>query len=81
MQEKALWLPSAQRVAAAAPEDLIALGIIASRARAILALAAEVAEGRLTLHPGGDLDTTMQRLKALVADSLAHVYQIRPEVQ
>lgn len=57
--------PTPARVAAARPEDLIALGILATRAHSILALARAVASGEISLEPGGDLEETMTRLKAL----------------
>jgi AraC family transcriptional regulator of adaptative response / DNA-3-methyladenine glycosylase II len=56
-------LPAA--VAALDPSDIAACGIIAARARAIVALAREVAAGRLQLHPGADVDATVAALEAL----------------
>src|SRR5204863_5405310 len=56
---------SVERVARAEPPELIALGIIAARARTILALARAVAEGRIVLAPGADVEKTMVRLKEL----------------
>lgn len=57
--------PTAERVAAAIPQVLTSLGILPSRANAILALAREVAEGRLTLEPGADVERTMAQLRQL----------------
>jgi len=57
--------PTAQRVAGLAINDIASLGIIQSRARGILALAAEVASGRLELDAGADPDATMKQLIAL----------------
>jgi AraC family transcriptional regulator, regulatory protein of adaptative response / DNA-3-methyladenine glycosylase II len=57
--------PTAERVASAVPADLTALGIIAARANSILALARAVAEGRVNLEPGIDVETTMARLREL----------------
>ena len=41
------------------------MGIVASRARSILALAKEIDAGRLTLEPGAHPDETIERLVAL----------------
>jgi len=57
--------PSAEALAAAAPEALGALGIVRQRVAAIQALARAVAEGRLDLGPAGDVDAALQRLMAL----------------
>lgn len=57
--------PTAERVASAKPEEIIALGIIATRANSLLALAHAVAEGRISLEPGCDVETTIARLKEL----------------
>jgi AraC family transcriptional regulator of adaptative response / DNA-3-methyladenine glycosylase II len=57
--------PTAERVARAEPQEIIALGIIAARANTILALAQAIAQGEIDLMPGADVDTTMNRLKAL----------------
>lgn len=57
--------PTPARVAAARPEDLVALGILATRAHSILALARAVTSGEISLEPGGDAEETMTRLKAL----------------
>jgi AraC family transcriptional regulator of adaptative response / DNA-3-methyladenine glycosylase II len=56
-------LPSA--VAALDASDIAACGIIAARARAIVALARALVEGRLQLHPGADIDATVAALEAL----------------
>lgn len=57
--------PTAERVARAEPQEIIALGILTSRANSILALARAVAEGRILLEPGVDVAQTMARLKEL----------------
>lgn len=57
--------PTAERLASARPERLGALGIIRSRARSIVALAKEVAGGRLRLEPGADVADMVERLEAL----------------
>ncbi len=54
--------PTATEVATA---DLGALGLTTARRRALQALAAEVAEGRLSLDPGADRAQTRTRLLAL----------------
>ena len=56
--------PAAATLASASEADLVALGILAARARAIRELAARVADGRLSLHPGSEL-RPQERLAAL----------------
>ncbi|MFT3915202.1 MAG: AlkA N-terminal domain-containing protein [Anaeromyxobacteraceae bacterium] len=59
-------LPAAPAALAAAGEDRIArLGMPGARARTLLALAGEVAAGRLALDRGGDLEATRAALLAL----------------
>ncbi len=57
--------PPASRVAAAAPSDIAALGIIATRARAIVALAREVDSGALRLAPSAPVEETLAALEKL----------------
>jgi AraC family transcriptional regulator of adaptative response / DNA-3-methyladenine glycosylase II len=57
--------PEANNVAEASVSEIASLGIIASRAKSILALAETVANGRITLEPGGDVQQTMAQLKEL----------------
>lgn len=57
--------PTAGRVAASNIDEIASLGIIAARAKSILALAEAVAGGGILLEPGGDAAQTMARLKAL----------------
>jgi AraC family transcriptional regulator of adaptative response / DNA-3-methyladenine glycosylase II len=57
--------PSAARVASADIEKLTSLGIVQSRARSIIALAREVADGRIQLEPGAHPADTVERLVAL----------------
>ncbi|HET6679665.1 MAG TPA: AlkA N-terminal domain-containing protein [Gemmatimonadaceae bacterium] len=57
--------PTPERVAMASVDEIGSLGVIASRARSLIALASEVAAGRLCLEPGADPDDTMRRLVAL----------------
>lgn len=61
----ALLFPPAQQLATVAPAQIARLGIIAARARAIVALAQAVADGRLVLEPNVDIETTVARLRAL----------------
>lgn len=57
--------PTAESVAAASLADITALGVTTARAQSILALARSVHQDGLTLEPGGEIDQTLARLKAL----------------
>lgn len=57
--------PTAERIAIAAPEELIALGIISRRANSILALARAIALGELVLEPKANSQETIAQLKKL----------------
>ncbi len=57
--------PAVGRVAEATPEELSALGIIQTRARSIIALAQELAAGRLKLEAGTNPDAVIGKLVAL----------------
>jgi AraC family transcriptional regulator of adaptative response / DNA-3-methyladenine glycosylase II len=57
--------PSAARVAALAPSDIAQIGVVSARAKAIIAIAAALHEGRLRLDPGADVDATLRRLREL----------------
>jgi len=57
--------PTAERVARASADEIAALGVIGARARSIIALATEIAEGRLALEPGADPERTIAQLVAL----------------
>lgn len=57
--------PTAQRVADAGLDALGALGIVRQRGAAILALAREIAAGRLDLGPSADIAATLAQLQAL----------------
>lgn len=57
--------PAAARVAAASIDDVASLGIIATRAATIIALANELSSGHLVLEPGGDPERTMAHLTAI----------------
>ncbi|WP_163018420.1 DNA-3-methyladenine glycosylase 2 family protein, partial [Pseudomonas viridiflava] len=55
--------PTAQAIAALHYEDLIATGLIRIRAEAIIAVAEEVAAGRILLEPLVPLDETLAELR------------------
>jgi AraC family transcriptional regulator of adaptative response / DNA-3-methyladenine glycosylase II len=57
--------PSARRLADAPAADIGTLGIVRQRVGALQALAREVAEGRIALHRGAPLATTLDALRAL----------------
>ena len=57
--------PSAASLAAVAPSDIAACGIIAARARAICALATEVHAGRLSLERTAPVDATVAALQRI----------------
>jgi len=57
--------PAPERIAALDPSEVAATGIIAARAKAIVALAAEISAGRLGLDPGCDVEATLAALEAL----------------
>ena len=57
--------PLAERVADTSEEEIAELGIIRTRARSIIALAREVASGRLELEAGADHNATIEQLVAL----------------
>ena len=57
--------PTPERVAAATEEEIASLGVVRTRARSIITLAAEIASGRLTLEAGARADATIAQLVAL----------------
>ncbi len=57
--------PDAAMIAAQAPESIARLGIVRQRAGALTALARALADGKLTLDPSADVDTTIDALRAL----------------
>ncbi|HET7456191.1 MAG TPA: AlkA N-terminal domain-containing protein [Gemmatimonadaceae bacterium] len=57
--------PTAARVADASVAKIAALGVVRTRAASIVALASEVASGRLELEAGAPPEATMERLVAL----------------
>jgi AraC family transcriptional regulator of adaptative response / DNA-3-methyladenine glycosylase II len=60
-----LLFPRAAAIAALAPEAIAAQGVIATRARSIVALAREVVAGRLRLEPSAEVGATIAALDAL----------------
>ena len=71
--------PHAQILAQADPEVMGKLGIVRQRVRALQALAAAVADGRIALHRGAVLDDTLDALRALpgVGEWTAQVIAMR----
>ncbi|MFN7953364.1 MAG: AlkA N-terminal domain-containing protein [bacterium] len=71
--------PDASRLAAARVGDIASLGIVSARARAIVALAAAVADGSLRLDRHAPVDQTMRRLEELpgVGPWTAHYVAMR----
>jgi AraC family transcriptional regulator of adaptative response / DNA-3-methyladenine glycosylase II len=57
--------PTPQRVAQAGVDEIAALGIVRSRAAALIALACEVSSGRLDLGPAADVAASVAQLEAL----------------
>jgi AraC family transcriptional regulator of adaptative response / DNA-3-methyladenine glycosylase II len=57
--------PDAPTLAGADPEAIGTLGIVRQRVKALQALAAEVAAGRIALHRGAPLEPTLAALQAL----------------
>ncbi len=57
--------PTAERVANAGTAFLTAVGIVERRSEAIVSMAAAVADGRLRLEPGADVQTTLRALKQI----------------
>jgi AraC family transcriptional regulator of adaptative response / DNA-3-methyladenine glycosylase II len=73
-----VW-PAAARLAECAPSDIAALGVIAAQARAIVALARAVADGRILLAPNVDVHGTIAGLRELagVGESTAQAIAMR----
>jgi AraC family transcriptional regulator of adaptative response / DNA-3-methyladenine glycosylase II len=71
--------PRPERLAQAEVDQLVALGIAAPRARAIVELARAVAQGRIGLEPSADPDRSIARLKELrgIGDWTAHYIAMR----
>ena len=57
--------PTAQRVTVATVDEIASLGIIQTRARSIIAMAAEMDSGRLVLEPGADPSAVIAKLTQL----------------
>lgn len=57
--------PSAERIAATGVDAIAELGIVRARAATIVAIATEMASGRLQLEPGADPERVMAQLVAL----------------
>jgi len=57
--------PTPEKVATLDPSDIASHGIIAARARAIVALAQAMASGALRLDPAADVDATIAALETL----------------
>ena len=74
-----LLFPSAAALAAADPADIGTLGIVRQRVKALQALAAVVADGRLVLQPGADVPATIAALTALpgIGDWSAQLIALR----
>jgi len=71
--------PSPRRIAATTVDEIASLGIIQSRARSIIALAREIASGRLTLAAGAEPERTMAQLVDLpgIGQWTAHYIAMR----
>jgi AraC family transcriptional regulator of adaptative response / DNA-3-methyladenine glycosylase II len=74
-----LLAPDPGRIAAAAVDDLVGLGIARTVAVAIGALAREVSAGRLRIQPGADVESTIDQLCELpgVGPWTAHYIAMR----
>ena len=57
--------PSVARVAALAPSDIAAIGIVSARARAIIGIASALDAAQLRLDPGAEVEATLAALRAL----------------
>lgn len=71
--------PAAERIAAALPEEIVAMGIIGARARSIQALAQAVATGKIILDGTVDVPDTLARLTTLpgIGEWTAHYIAMR----
>ena len=71
--------PEAKVLARAEGDALGQLGIVRQRQAAIVAIAREVAQGKLQLHGGADVDATIAQLKELpgIGDWTAHYIAMR----
>jgi AraC family transcriptional regulator, regulatory protein of adaptative response / DNA-3-methyladenine glycosylase II len=57
--------PTPDRVAQAGVDEVASIGLVRNRAASIIALATEVAAGRILLEPGTAVENTMERLRRL----------------
>jgi AraC family transcriptional regulator of adaptative response / DNA-3-methyladenine glycosylase II len=57
--------PHHDRIAALRPSEIVSVGVTGSRAKSIVALARAVASDDLLLEPGGDIQSTLTRLRNL----------------
>lgn len=71
--------PPAQAIAGRSVGDIARLGIIATRARTIRALAQGVASGQLTLEPSADVEATLAALRQIpgIGEWTAHYIAMR----
>lgn len=71
--------PSAERLARAEADPIVALGVAPPRARAIVELARAVVDRRVVLEPGADPEVAIDRLKELpgIGDWTAHYIAMR----
>lgn len=71
--------PHASAIAATEPARIAELGVIAQRARAIVAFAQAVADGKLQLAPGADVERALEALRALpgIGEWTAHYIAMR----
>ena len=72
-------MPTAASIATCSTSDIASLGMPATRANAVRALAAAVESGSLSLTPGGDVDRTLRILTSLpgIGDWTAHYIAMR----
>jgi AraC family transcriptional regulator of adaptative response / DNA-3-methyladenine glycosylase II len=64
-EEIRCFSPGARALAAAAPEQIAAVGLPLKRAATLQALARAVASGELRLHAGADAGATLEKLKTI----------------
>jgi AraC family transcriptional regulator of adaptative response / DNA-3-methyladenine glycosylase II len=57
--------PGPMRIGALEPSEIAARGVIATRARSIIALARGLASGELALDPGASVDETLKKLRTV----------------
>lgn len=71
--------PDAPRLADAQPAQIAELGIVAQRARALVAFAQAVSDGRVRLDPAADVESTLAALCALpgIGEWTAHYIAMR----